>query len=104
MARPLKLAQLEDIPDGEARCVRSGAKAIALFRRGQEVFALDDECTHAGGPLSEGEFDQQTVTCPWHAACFDLRSGRVLSRPASVDAQSYPVRIENGGVWVELPG
>ena len=97
-----KLAALADIPDGGALCAQHGARAIALFRTGDEVFALDDECTHAGGPLSEGEIDAGSVICPWHAACFELRTGRVLSRPASLDAKRYPVKVESGAVWVEL--
>ncbi len=97
-----KLATLADIPDGGAVCAHVGSRAIALFRKGSEVFALDDECTHAGGPLSEGEIDAGSVVCPWHAACFDLQSGRVLSRPASLDANSYPVKVQAGEVWVEL--
>jgi 3-phenylpropionate/trans-cinnamate dioxygenase ferredoxin subunit len=97
-----KLASLSALPSGSSVCVQASGKGLALFRQGERVFALDDECSHAQGPLSEGEFDGSKVICPWHGACFDVHTGRALSRPATLDVKSYPVRLQGDEIWVEL--
>ncbi|MFN0009270.1 MAG: Rieske (2Fe-2S) protein [Planctomycetota bacterium] len=83
-------------------CVAVGGRSIAIFDVGGDCLAIDDECTHAGGPLSEGEVEGGVVTCPWHGARFDLSTGAVLSGPAGSAVKSYPLRIEGSAIRIEV--
>jgi nitrite reductase/ring-hydroxylating ferredoxin subunit len=74
----------------------------ALFDVQGEVFALSDTCTHRGGPLSEGELEGTMVTCPWHGAEFDVRTGGVLGPPAATGVQSYPVKVTGNDIAIEI--
>jgi nitrite reductase/ring-hydroxylating ferredoxin subunit len=67
-----------------------------------EIFAVSDTCTHRGGPLSEGELEGTTVTCPWHGAEFDVRTGGVLGPPAATGVKSYPVRVTGKDIAIEI--
>ncbi len=84
-----------------------GAHQIALARVHGEVFAIDDVCTHAGASLHEGELGREgdhVVTCPWHDAHFDVRTGRADGdTPWAVDTRAYAVELRDDEVWVELP-
>jgi NADPH-dependent 2,4-dienoyl-CoA reductase/sulfur reductase-like enzyme/nitrite reductase/ring-hydroxylating ferredoxin subunit len=78
-AQGLAFAQLAD---GAMLLGHVGEQPVLLARRGQEVFAIDATCTHYGGPLAEGLLVEHTVRCPWHHACFSLRTGEALRPPA----------------------
>jgi NADPH-dependent 2,4-dienoyl-CoA reductase/sulfur reductase-like enzyme/nitrite reductase/ring-hydroxylating ferredoxin subunit len=78
-AQGLALAQLAD---GAMLLGHVGEQPVLLARRGREVFAIDALCTHYGGPLAEGLLVEDTVRCPWHHACFSLRTGEALRPPA----------------------
>jgi nitrite reductase/ring-hydroxylating ferredoxin subunit len=102
---PVLLARLAEIPDGGLVCRAHGAEQVLLARRGDEIFALDDSCTHAGGSLHEGELDGAdcVVTCPWHQARFDLRTGRASAEtPWASDTRTFGVELRGDEVWVEL--
>ena len=75
MADFVKVANTNEIEPGQARLVDVKGKEIALFNVDGEFFALDNTCTHRGGPLAEGEVAGHEVTCPWHGATFDIRTG-----------------------------
>ena len=79
-----------------------GGKHIALFNIGGSYYAIDDTCTHRGGPLSEGAVRGTTVTCPWHGAQYDLKSGGVLGPPVPQGVASYKVVVEDDDVRIEL--
>ena len=70
------------LTDGRALLGHANAEAVLLVRHGEEIFAIGATCTHYGGPLAEGVIDGDTVRCPWHHACFSLRSGEALRAPA----------------------
>jgi NADPH-dependent 2,4-dienoyl-CoA reductase/sulfur reductase-like enzyme/nitrite reductase/ring-hydroxylating ferredoxin subunit len=74
--------------------------AVLIARRGAEVFATDATCTHYGGPLGEGLMVGETVRCPWHHACFSLRSGEALAAPALSPLQCWRLDRENGRLLV----
>jgi 3-phenylpropionate/trans-cinnamate dioxygenase ferredoxin subunit len=87
---------------GESESVRTDTVALALFNVNGTYYALEDVCTHDGGELSGGPFEETTVTCPRHGAQFDVRTGAVLCMPAVTPIPAFPVRIENGRVLVDL--
>jgi nitrite reductase/ring-hydroxylating ferredoxin subunit len=64
-------------------------------------YAIGDTCTHKGGPLSQGKVLDWTVTCPWHGAQFDIRTGNVLTPPAPSGVPSYKVVVEGDEIKVE---
>ena len=87
------------IPRGGARIVRAGRYEVAIFDVGGELHAYENACPHQGGPIGEGFIEDATVTCPWHAWCFDLRTGwMTLGEFARL--RRFDVRVENGTVYV----
>ena len=102
MGEFVKVAKAGDIAPGEARGVDARGKRIALFNIDGTFHAIDDTCTHRGGPLSEGMVVETKVTCPWHGAIFDVTTGSVLGAPAPRDVSHYTVRVEGDNIEVEL--
>lgn len=98
------LCRLKELSEGSSRRFEAGGREIALFRCEAGVFAVDDLCTHARARLSEGTLDRArcTVECPLHGAEFDLRSGTALTPPATAAAGTYPVRVREGIVEVDV--
>jgi nitrite reductase (NADH) small subunit len=97
----VKVAKTSDIAPGQAKAVDVGARRIALFNVEGTYHAIDDTCTHRGGPLSEGMIVGNEVTCPWHGAVFDVTTGSVLGAPAPRDVARYNVRVEGADIEVE---
>src|SRR5258705_8088783 len=79
---------------------RVGEEAVLLARRGSEVFAIGAVCTHYGGPLGEGLMVDDTVRCPWHHACFSLRTGEAVAAPAFNPLSCWRVETRDGKVFV----
>jgi nitrite reductase (NADH) small subunit len=95
-----EIAKLDDIPRLGSRVLRTDTMDIAVFRTaGDQVFALRDSCPHKGGPLSQGIVHGTTVTCPLHNWKIDLSSGQAQG-PDEGCANSYPVKVENGVVYL----
>ncbi len=76
------VAQTADVPQGEMLLVELEDEDIAIANIGGTYYAFGAECTHAGGPLDEGDLEGETLTCPWHGGQFDVKTGEVLG-PAS---------------------
>lgn len=93
---------LSEFGPGSTKVVYLEGKQIALFNVNGSLYALANRCSHARGPLSEGELDESacTVTCPWHYAKYDLASGRVVDGVASAPVESYQVEVRHGIIWV----
>ena len=102
MSEFVKVATVADIAPGEAKAVEAGGKTVALFNIDGTFYAIDDTCTHRGGPLSEGTVEGTEVTCPWHGAVFDITSGAVLAMPAPRHVARYNVRVNGENIEVEL--
>ena len=103
MSNLTKVTAKKDLPPGKAIAVAVGQKTIAVFNAGGEFFAIDDTCTHAGGPLCEGEVDGKVVTCPWHGAEFDLTTGMCVNDVAPEPLHCYQVVVEGEDIKIELP-
>jgi 3-phenylpropionate/trans-cinnamate dioxygenase ferredoxin subunit len=100
----VRVAATEDIPPGERLLVELDGVRIAVFNLNGDYYAIEDVCTHDGGPLVEGEILEGTqVECPRHGARFDIRTGEALSMPAFEPTPSYVVQVEGGDIYVEQP-
>lgn len=98
----LSIGTLEDIPRQGARVIETAFGNIAVFRtQADEVFALRDRCPHKGGPLSQGIVHGRRVACPLHNWLIELDSGEAVA-PDVGCAQSFPVRIEHGKIYLSL--
>jgi len=98
----VRVASTNDIPPGQATMVEVSGKEIAIFNIGGSFHAIDNNCTHVGGPLCEGEIEGTTVTCPWHGAMFDITTGNVLGPPANEAICRYNVRIDGSDIQIEV--
>ena len=103
MAGFTTVAKTSELQSGSAKLVEVSGKRIALFNVEGKFYAIDDTCTHRGGPLSEGELNGNTVTCPWHHATFDVTTGQATGPPAQKGVQAYKVQVEGSDVKIELP-
>jgi 3-phenylpropionate/trans-cinnamate dioxygenase ferredoxin subunit len=95
-----KVARVEDIPQGAGMRVDVGEDRIALFRIGEDVYAIGDRCSHAEASLAEGEIFDEAVECPRHGSEFDLRTGEPGSFPATRPVPVYVVDVVDGDVFV----
>jgi NADPH-dependent 2,4-dienoyl-CoA reductase/sulfur reductase-like enzyme/nitrite reductase/ring-hydroxylating ferredoxin subunit len=86
--------EFSTIPDGTMLLGHASGEPVVLARRGDEVFAIGAICTHYGAPLEQGLLDGETVRCPWHHACFSLRTGEALRAPALDPIAHW--RVEHG--------
>ena len=88
--------------DKQMKVIEVSGKRISVVKVGSDFFAFDDTCTHYQCSLSQGFIEGTTVECPCHGALFDIKSGNVLRLPATVAINTYPVKVENGIVFVEV--
>jgi len=91
---------LGDVPDGGMIAGHVGEEAVLLARRGEEFFAIGATCSHYSGPLAEGLMVGDTVRCPWHHACFSLRTGEAVAAPAFNPVSSWRTEQRDGKVFV----
>ena len=91
-----------EVPDPGKTLVEVEGEMIALFHVGGQWFAIDDVCTHDGGPLADGELRDHKIACPRHGAKFDIRTGAALTMPAVRPTRAHDTKVEAGGVWVRL--
>jgi nitrite reductase (NADH) small subunit len=102
MAAFVTVARTDELAPGQGKLVEVNQKRIALFNVGGRYYAVDDTCPHRGGPLSEGDLEGTTVTCPWHGAIFDVATGEVTRSPAAVGVATYAVRIEGEAIAIAV--
>ena len=104
MSNFVKVATIDEIPVGGSKLVEIDYVRVALFNLEGEIHAIEDVCTHDGGPLVEGTvINGCEVQCPRHGARFDIRTGAALSFPAFEATNSYEVQIDGDDVLVERP-
>lgn len=91
-----------DLQESEPVRVEVDGSPVLLYRKGQRVMAIGAVCAHAGGPLEEGDFHDDTVQCPWHDSVFNLRDGRVVHGPSTYPVAHYHARLNDGNVEIRL--
>ena len=90
----------EDLPEGKLTKKDLRGTPIVLLKQGTQIYALADQCSHLGGPLSEGKLVGDSVVCPWHGSRFCLKDGKVLNGPATTPQPSFDIQLEAGNVLV----
>ena len=98
----ISLGKTSDIPPGKMNKVSADGKEILVVNLDGNYYAMDDTCTHSGASLSEGQLEGTTVTCGWHGAKFDCKSGKLEKFPAKInDLKSYKVIVESDDLFIE---
>jgi 3-phenylpropionate/trans-cinnamate dioxygenase ferredoxin subunit len=98
----VRACALDEVPTDEALGVTIGAYDVAVARNGDEVFALQDLCSHAAVALSEGEVANCTIECWLHGSTFDLRTGKPTTFPATEPVATFPVELRDNDVYVDV--
>ena len=102
MSEYVKIASVSDLPPGQGKIVAVQGREIALFNLNGSYCAIDNTCTHAGGPLGEGMLEGEEVECPWHGARFNVKTGAVCNPPADEGVTAYKVRVNGSDIEIEL--
>jgi 3-phenylpropionate/trans-cinnamate dioxygenase ferredoxin subunit len=102
-ARFVRVGRVGEVPDGRPEVFDVEDRKIAIYRLDDGYYAIDDICTHDGGPLAEGEVEGDEVICPRHGARFSIKTGAALTFPAVSPVDHYPVRVEGDDLLVGLP-
>jgi len=100
----IEVCPVEELGPGDMRLVEWEDLEIGVFNCAGTVYAIEDRCSHDDGPLVEGELDQEgcTIECPRHGSRFDLKTGKPLTLPAYIPVETYPVRIEDDTIKLEV--
>jgi len=97
-----RVARLSEMPDPGRIVVEVDDQLVVVLHVGGELFAIDDVCTHDGGPLGEGELEDHMIACPRHGAKFDVRTGAALTMPATRPTKVHEVKVEGDEIFVKL--
>ncbi|MGB8204652.1 MAG: non-heme iron oxygenase ferredoxin subunit [Candidatus Baltobacteraceae bacterium] len=95
------VAKKSAIPPGTARRVAVSGRGVLLCNVDGDIFAIEDVCTHDGGPLDQGELEGCRIMCPRHGAYFDVTSGAALTLPAVVPVETYRVLLDGDDIYVD---
>jgi metal-sulfur cluster biosynthetic enzyme/nitrite reductase/ring-hydroxylating ferredoxin subunit len=98
----IRVIDVGEVPDPGKTLVEVEGEMIALFHVEGRWHAIDDVCTHDGGPLADGELRDHKIACPRHGAKFDIRTGAALTMPAVRPTRAHDTKVEAGAVWVRL--
>ncbi len=96
-----RVAKVSEIAPGTTRRVSADSVEILLCNVGGTIYAIEDVCTHDGGPLDQGELEGDRVVCPRHGATFDVRTGDALTLPAVLPLMTFAVSVEGDDVFVD---
>lgn len=101
MAKFKKVAKISEVPSGGRKLVEVDGSVVALFNVDGAICAIEDVCTHDGGPLAEGEIVRPgVIACPRHGAEFNLCTGEALTLPAFAPARTFEVKVEGAYIYV----
>jgi 3-phenylpropionate/trans-cinnamate dioxygenase ferredoxin component len=99
----IEVGKVDDVPAGTASVVDVKGVECALINSGGQFYAIGNECTHAGGPLGEGDLvEENQIECPLHGSVFDITTGEVVVGPADEPVPTYAVKVENGVVSIAV--
>jgi 3-phenylpropionate/trans-cinnamate dioxygenase ferredoxin subunit len=101
MPRFVRVARADEIRPGEKQIVEVDGMLVVVVNLNGQFYALEDVCTHDGGPLGEGELEDGQIVCPRHGAHFDVRTGSALTLPAFEPVPTYQVQLLDGDLLVE---
>ena len=96
----MRVARLEEVPNGTVRPVEAGGKSIILCHTKNQIFAVVNECSHANEKLECGRMRSGWISCPVHGARFDLATGEPMNPPATRPIQTFPTRVVDE--WIEV--
>lgn len=102
MSEFVKVASVSEVPDPGRIVLEINDRFVVLFHVDGQFYCIDDVCTHDGGPLGEGDWDDHQVSCPRHGARFDIRTGQALTMPATQDTVAHEVKVEGSDVWIRV--
>ena len=102
MASWVSAGRTEEIPPERVKVITAGEERIAVCNVEGQFYAIADVCTHDGGSLDQGELFENEIECPRHGARFDVRTGAALTLPAVFPVRTFPVKVEEGEVLVEV--
>jgi 3-phenylpropionate/trans-cinnamate dioxygenase ferredoxin subunit len=102
MSEFIRVAGRAELPPGGKKLVDLDGRAIALFNVQGRYYAIDDVCTHDGGPLAEGDLEGSEIRCPRHGARFDVRTGKALCFPAIEPVDTHAVEVRGDDVYVAI--
>ena len=92
-----------EVQDGKLMHITAGGKEIVVTKLDGNYYAMDNVCTHAGADLHEGELNNNELTCPWHGARWDIKTGNLISFPQKLKPlQSHKISIEKDTLYVEI--
>jgi naphthalene 1,2-dioxygenase system ferredoxin subunit len=99
----IKVAAVDDVPDDGTLQVVCGNEPVCLYNLGGKIHATHDTCTHGQASLADGFIDGENIECPLHQGLFNIATGRAVGVPCHTDIKVYPVKIEDGAIYVAEP-
>ncbi len=102
MAERIKATDLGELAEGDMKALEGAERTVVILNVGGDLYAIDDECTHSGCPLSAGDLEGESLECSCHGSVFNVRTGAVEQGPAEDPIPTYQVSIEGDGVYVSI--
>jgi len=102
MSEWIDVVEAAAFPVGERQVIQSDAGAILIFHKLDAYFAIEDRCSHDGGAIAEGVCEDGEIVCPRHGARFCIKTGEALTPPAFEAIETFPVRVHEGMVQVDI--
>lgn len=96
----VRVAMVDDIPEGETCQVRLGGEAVCLYHIKDAIYATQDLCSHATASLAEGYIIDDNIECPMHQGLFHIPTGRAVGAPCTVDIKTYPVKVDGKAIFL----
>lgn len=96
------VSTIDELPSGTMKVVEIEGRDVVVVNDDGQLYAIDNQCPHLGGPLGKGRLEGRELICPWHGWRWDVKSGRVLSPDVGWRATRYSVKVENGRVMVRV--
>jgi len=97
----VKVGQLSDFPRGKLSKVQVGSEEVLVVNINGTIHAISNTCTHRGGPLNEGELEENRVICPYHGGQFDVTTGKAVSPPPTKDEMKFDVQVQGSSVLLK---